>query len=53
MPNYRVRELKTIDRLPTLKLVTVDGMFGGWAEAQKKHFADGALFDQITADAHR
>jgi sulfate/thiosulfate-binding protein len=42
-----------LDRLPTLKLVTVDGMFGGWVEAQKKHFADGALFDQIAADAHR
>ena len=21
--------------------------FGGWAEVQAKHFADGAIFDQI------
>ncbi len=21
--------------------------FGGWAEVQRAHFADGALFDQI------
>jgi sulfate transport system substrate-binding protein len=30
-----------------LKLVTIDGEFGGWAAAQKKHFADGGVFDQI------
>jgi sulfate/thiosulfate-binding protein len=30
-----------------LKLVTIDRDFGGWAAAQKKHFADGGVFDQI------
>jgi sulfate/thiosulfate-binding protein len=30
-----------------LKLVTIDGEFGGWAKAQKTHFADGGTFDQI------
>ena len=30
-----------------LKLVTVDQEFGGWANAQKTHFADGGIFDQI------
>ncbi len=30
-----------------LKLVTVDQEFGGWAKAQKTHFADGGIFDQI------
>lgn len=30
-----------------LKLVTVDGEFGGWQQAQKTHFADGGTFDQI------
>jgi sulfate/thiosulfate-binding protein len=34
-------------RFPNLELVTVDDAFGGWAEAQKKHFADGGIFDQI------
>jgi sulfate transport system substrate-binding protein len=34
-------------RFPDLKLFTVDQAFGGWAQAQKVHFADGGMFDQI------
>jgi sulfate/thiosulfate-binding protein len=30
-----------------LKLVTVGDTFGGWARANKMHFADGGVFDQI------
>ena len=30
-----------------ISLVTIDKAFGGWAAAQKKHFADGGIFDQI------
>ncbi len=30
----------------TVKLVTIDQAFGGWATAQKTHFADGGTFDQ-------
>ena len=30
-----------------VKLVTVDGVFGGWQKAQKTYFADGGVFDQI------
>jgi sulfate transport system substrate-binding protein len=30
-----------------VKLVTVDEVFGGWQKAQKAHFADGGVFDQI------
>jgi sulfate/thiosulfate-binding protein len=40
-------------RFPKLKLVTIDKDFGGWPEAQKKYFADGGIFDQIIAAAHR
>jgi len=32
---------------PKLELVTIDEAFGGWAVAQKKHFDDGGIFDQI------
>ena len=32
---------------PTLALFTVDEVFGGWRKAQKTHFADGGVFDQI------
>jgi sulfate transport system substrate-binding protein len=31
----------------SLKLLTVDEVAGGWTNAQKKHFADGGVFDQI------
>jgi sulfate transport system substrate-binding protein len=31
-----------------VRLVTVDAVFGGWQKAQKAHFADGGVFDQIT-----
>lgn len=30
-----------------IKLVTVDKVFGGWRNAQKVHFSDGGVFDQI------
>lgn len=33
-------------RFPKLELVTIKD-FGGWADAQKKHFADGGVFDAI------
>jgi sulfate/thiosulfate-binding protein len=30
-----------------IKLITIDEVFGGWAKAQKVHFADGGVFDDI------
>ena len=30
-----------------LTLFTIDDVFGGWQKAQKTHFADGGVFDQI------
>jgi sulfate transport system substrate-binding protein len=32
---------------PDVPMVTVEKNFGGWAKAQKDHFADGGSFDQI------
>ncbi len=32
---------------PKINLFTIDEVFGGWAKAQKTHFADGGVFDQI------
>ncbi len=32
---------------PPLKTFTVDQMFGGWDNAQKTHFADDGIFDQV------
>jgi len=34
-------------QFPALTLVGIDAAFGGWQEANKAHFADGASFDQI------
>jgi sulfate transport system substrate-binding protein len=31
-----------------VKLFTIDDEFGGWTKAQKTHFADGGIFDQIS-----
>jgi len=32
-----------------VKLLTIDADFGGWRAAQKTHFDDGGMFDQIYA----
>jgi sulfate/thiosulfate transport system substrate-binding protein len=36
-----------LERFPEVELITVDEVFGGWQEAQRRHFADGGIFDQI------
>ncbi|MBC7481507.1 MAG: sulfate ABC transporter substrate-binding protein [Rhizobacter sp.] len=38
---------KYAKNFPKLTLFTIDDTFGGWAKAQKTHFADGGVFDQI------
>ena len=30
-----------------VELFTIDDVFGGWTKAQKEHFGDGGVFDQI------
>jgi sulfate transport system substrate-binding protein len=44
---------KYAKQFPKLTLVTIDGAFGGWPNATKTHFADGANFDQIYLPASR
>ena len=34
-------------QFPRLPLFTIDQAFGGWAQADRIHFADGGSFDQI------
>ena len=38
---------KYAKQFPKVNLFTIDDTFGGWAKAQKTHFADGGVFDQI------
>jgi len=33
---------------PKVSLFTIDEVFGGWQQAQKTHFNEGGVFDQIT-----
>ena len=34
-------------QFPKVNLFTIDEVFGGWAKAQKTHFADGGSFDKV------
>jgi len=49
---YRPRDAKIAAKyakqFAPVKLFTIDDAFGGWTEAQKTHFADGGVFDQIS-----
>ena len=38
---------KYADKFPQIPLVEIDKDFGGWTQAQQKHFSDGGIFDQI------
>jgi sulfate/thiosulfate-binding protein len=38
---------KYANQFPKVELFTVKDIFGGWQNAQKIHFADGGVFDQI------
>ena len=54
---YRPREpqhasAEDRERFPELNLVTIDEVFGGWQKAQKTHFNDGGVFDQIYVPGH-
>jgi sulfate transport system substrate-binding protein len=35
------------DRFPKVRMFTIDDVFGGWREAQTKHFNDGGIYDRI------
>jgi sulfate transport system substrate-binding protein len=51
---YRPRHEKVVKEyenfFPKLDLITIDEVFGGWQEAQQKHFNDGGIFDEIYAN---
>ncbi|MBQ0928867.1 sulfate ABC transporter substrate-binding protein [Ideonella sp. 4Y16] len=48
---YRPTDPKVAEKFakqfPKINLFTIDEVFGGWAKAQKTHFADGGVFDTI------
>jgi sulfate transport system substrate-binding protein len=46
-PRLESVALKYADTFPKVNLFTIDEVFGGWQKAQKTHFSDGGIFDQI------
>jgi sulfate transport system substrate-binding protein len=54
---FRPRDAEVAARhaadFPRIGLVTVDGEFGGWRNAQARFFDDGALFDQMMSKERR
>ncbi|HEY3305957.1 MAG TPA: sulfate ABC transporter substrate-binding protein [Candidatus Binatia bacterium] len=46
-PRLEEAAKKHASTFPNVKLFTIDQLFGGWQKAQKIHFADGGIFDQI------
>ena len=48
---YRPRDPKVLakhaEQFVNVKLITINDVFGGWQKAQKTHFNDGGIFDQI------
>ena len=48
---YRPRDAEVAavyaSQFSNVNLFTIDEVFGGWQKAQKTHFADGGIFDQI------
>ena len=49
--HYRPRDAGVLtrhaDAFPTVELFTVDAVFGGWRNAQERHFGDGGVFDRL------
>ena len=49
---YRPRSTEAASKasvqLPNIQLFTIDEVFGGWKKAQKLHFDDNGIFDEIT-----
>ncbi|GEC16173.1 sulfate ABC transporter substrate-binding protein [Nitrobacter winogradskyi] len=41
---------KYVDAFPKVELFRIDEVFGGWTKAQKMHFSEGGIFDQIYKD---
>ena len=46
-PTSPAAAAKYASKFAKIELFTIDQAFGGWAKAQKVHFDDGGVFDQI------
>jgi len=52
--HFRPRDERVLQkfagRFPAIKMFNVERTLGSWAEMQKKHFADGGIYDQIVVN---
>ena len=46
-PRNEAIAAKYAGQFPKINLITVNDVFGGWQKAQRTHFSDGGIFDQI------
>jgi sulfate transport system substrate-binding protein len=51
-PRSQEAAKKCESQFPKITLFTIEDVFGGWQNAQKTHFADGGVFDQIYKPAN-
>ncbi len=51
-PRNPVVAARFADRFPQIRMVAISD-FGGWSAAQKRHFADGGVFDHIHQPGQR
>ncbi len=54
---FRPRDSKAAAKyaaqFPKIQTFSIDKVFGGWAQAQKTHFVNGAIYDQISTENRR
>jgi len=46
-PRLETVAVKYATSFPKINLFTIEEVFGGWQKAQKTHFSEGGIFDQI------
>jgi sulfate/thiosulfate transport system substrate-binding protein len=49
-PRNREVLARSRSKFPEIRALTIDGDFGGWAAAQRTHFDEGGVFDQIVRE---
>ncbi len=49
-PQSEKAAAKYASQFPKVKLFTIKDVFGGWAKAQKTHFADKGVYDQLSQE---
>lgn len=49
-PRDQKAAAKYAKKFPKIQTFTINKVFGGWTKAQRTHFVNGAIYDQISAE---